>query len=172
MTSSGVKRLYKQFINSWPKTGSTPIWSLPSISRLGEVRDIKFGINVSNRKLLNSAKFQGSRFYRFWAIKGKPAGVDKITCHPPLPATQIRVNAMVWYDISLALKSPTGSKVSVCIFQFCFCLIVLSCISVIFYLIFSSSVEIIKVDRYSGKKTQICLNIFWLTCVWRRSFFD
>ena len=34
--------------------------------------DTKFGTNVSNRMLLNAAKFQGYSFYRFGVIKGKP----------------------------------------------------------------------------------------------------
>ena len=34
--------------------------------------DTKFGANVSNRMLLNVAKFQGYIFYRFLVIKGKP----------------------------------------------------------------------------------------------------
>ena len=42
--------------------------------------DTKFGMNVSNRMLLNAAKFQGYSFYRFWVIKGNLGG--KIT-HPP-----------------------------------------------------------------------------------------
>ena len=48
--------------------------------------DTKFGTNVSNRMLLNAAKFQGYSFYRFWVIKGKPTRGVK------LPPTQIRVN--------------------------------------------------------------------------------
>ena len=36
--------------------------------------DTKFGMNVSNRMLLNAAKYQGYSFYRFWVIKGKPTG--------------------------------------------------------------------------------------------------
>ena len=48
--------------------------------------DTKFGKNVSNRMLLNVAKFQGYSFYRFWVIKGKPAGGSKITpLSPPHP---------------------------------------------------------------------------------------
>ena len=33
--------------------------------RLGGLRDTKFGTNLSNKKLLNAAKFQGYSFYRF-----------------------------------------------------------------------------------------------------------
>ena len=47
---------------------------------------ITFGTNVSNRMLLNAAKFQGYSFYRSWAIKGKPTGGGKMA--PPI---QIRV---------------------------------------------------------------------------------
>ena len=35
----------------------------------------KFGTNVSNKMLLNAAKYQGYSFYCFWVIIGKPAGV-------------------------------------------------------------------------------------------------
>ena len=39
--------------------------------RLGQIKDNKFGKNVSNKKLLNTAKYQG---YCFWVNKGKPKG--------------------------------------------------------------------------------------------------
>ena len=57
-----------------PKIGNTPVWGLPNIWRLGRVTDNKFDTNVSNRMLLNAAKFQGYSFYRFWVIQGKPTG--------------------------------------------------------------------------------------------------
>ena len=55
--------------------------------------DTKFGTDVSNKILLNAAKFQGYNSYRFWVIKGKPTGGGggggaKNYLHP----TQIRVN--------------------------------------------------------------------------------
>ena len=44
----------------------------------------KFCANVSNRILLNAAKFQGCSFYRFWVIKRKRTGVKITTTpHPP-----------------------------------------------------------------------------------------
>ena len=46
----------------------------------------KFGTNVSNRMLLNAAKFQGYSFYCFWVITGKPTGGVKLP-----PSHQIRV---------------------------------------------------------------------------------
>ena len=61
---------YKGFTRN-PEIGITPVWVLPNIWRLGRVMDTKFGTNVSNRMLLNAAKFQGYSFYRFWVIKGK-----------------------------------------------------------------------------------------------------
>ena len=51
---------------------NTPVWVLPSILRLGQVRDSKFGSNVSNKMLRNAPKCQGYGFYHFWVIKGKP----------------------------------------------------------------------------------------------------
>ena len=47
---------------------------LPNIWRLGQVRGTKFGKDVSNKMLLNAAKYQGYSFYYFWFIKGKPTG--------------------------------------------------------------------------------------------------
>ena len=89
MTISLCKRLARN-----PEIGNTPIWRLPNIWRLGQIRTIKFGRNVSNKILLNTAKYQGYSFYHFWVIKGKPTGEVKggkiMPPHPP--ATQIRVN--------------------------------------------------------------------------------
>ena len=55
--------------------------------------DTKFGTKVSNRMLLNVAKFQGYNFYRFRVIKRKPTEGVKL---PPLPSfplpTQIKGN--------------------------------------------------------------------------------
>ena len=67
-----------------PEIGNTPVWAFLNIWRLGQVRDTKFGTNVSNKMLLNAAKCQGYKFYRIWVIKGKPTGGrGKIT--PPHP---------------------------------------------------------------------------------------
>ena len=46
-------------------------WVLPSILRLGQVKDTKIGPNVSNKMLLNAPKCQDYGLYRFWVIKGK-----------------------------------------------------------------------------------------------------
>ena len=52
-----------------PEIVKTPIWALPNIWRLGWVKNTKFDTNVSNKILLNAAKFQCDTFYRFWVIK-------------------------------------------------------------------------------------------------------
>ena len=50
--------------------------------------DTKFGTNVSDRMLLNAAKFQDYNSYNFWVIKGKQTGGGgKITAGP----TQISI---------------------------------------------------------------------------------
>ena len=78
---------YKRLTRN-PEIENNPVWVLPNIWRLGRVMDTKFGTNVSNRMLLNSAKFQSCSFYFFWVIKGKPTGGQ----NSPPPPTQIRVN--------------------------------------------------------------------------------
>ena len=67
-----------------PEIGNTSIWVLLNTWRLGWVRDIKLGRNVSNKMLLNTAKCQGNSFYCLWFIKGRPTEVW-------VPPTQIRV---------------------------------------------------------------------------------
>ena len=66
ITGSGVMTIF--FYNGLtksPEIGNTTVCVLPNIWRLGRVRDTKFNTNVSNKKLLNTAKCQGYRFYRF-----------------------------------------------------------------------------------------------------------
>ena len=67
--------------------GNNSVWVLLNIWRLENVRDTKFGTNVSNKMLLNARKYQGHSFYCFRVIKVKPTGWVKIN---PAP-TQIRV---------------------------------------------------------------------------------
>ena len=76
------------FIRDWPEIRKSEI-PTSEFCPLSEDWS-KFGANVSNRMLLNAAKFQGYSFYRFWVIKRKPTGGwGKITTSP---LTQIRVN--------------------------------------------------------------------------------
>ena len=46
-----------------PEIENTIVWVLPNIWRLGQVRNTKFGTNISNKMLLDAAKCQGYRFY-------------------------------------------------------------------------------------------------------------
>ena len=59
-------------LNTNMEIGSIPVWVLPTIWRLKQVRDTKFGMNVFNKMLLNPEKCQGYSIYRFWVIKAKP----------------------------------------------------------------------------------------------------
>ena len=83
ITGSGVMTIffYKGLTRN-PEIGKNPVCVLHNISRLGQVRDTKFDMSVSNIILLNAAKYQGNNFYCFWVIKGKPVG-GKITPSPP-----------------------------------------------------------------------------------------
>ena len=76
ITGSGVS-FYKGLTTN-PEIWNTHVWGLPNIFRLGQVRDAKFGKNVSNKMLLHAAQRQSYSFYHFWVIKGKPY-------FPPLP---------------------------------------------------------------------------------------
>ena len=75
ITASGIMTIffYKGLTRN-PEIGNNPAWVLPNIWGLTLFIDTKFDTNVSNRMLLNAAKFQGYSFYCFWVIKGKPTG--------------------------------------------------------------------------------------------------
>ena len=91
ITGSGIITIffYKGLTRN-PEIRNNPVWVLPYTWRLELVMDTKIGTILSNRILLNAAKFQGYSFYRFWVIKGKPTrGGGKTT----LPPTQIRVKS-------------------------------------------------------------------------------
>ena len=79
------------------ETRNIPVWVSPNIWRLGRIRDTKFSTDVSNEKLLNTAKCQCYRFYRSTVIKGKPTGVGGKITHLPTRATQIRVKTISKY---------------------------------------------------------------------------
>ena len=82
-----------------PEIGNTPVWILPNIQRLGQVRDTKFGMNISHKILLKAAKCPGYSFYSFWVMKRKPTGRGEGQNYPPPPPThpptQIRVNESI-----------------------------------------------------------------------------
>ena len=58
------------FIRDWPEIGNT-LSELSNIWRLGQVKDTKFGRNVSSKKLLHASKFQVYSQCRIWVINGK-----------------------------------------------------------------------------------------------------
>ena len=66
MAGSRVKVIfvYKGFTRSL-EIGNTPVWILANIWRLERVRDATYGANVSDKKLLNTAKPQSYSFYSF-----------------------------------------------------------------------------------------------------------
>ena len=69
MTGSVVITIfvYNGLTRNW-EIRNTPVWVLTNIWRLGQVRDTKLGTDVSNEKLLNTAKCQGYSFYCFLVI--------------------------------------------------------------------------------------------------------
>ena len=90
-TGSGVMTIsFYEASTRNSEIGNTPVWVLPNIWRLVQIRNIKFCMILSNKMLLNAAKPQGYGFYRFWVIKGNPTWGSKINPPSPTP-TQVRV---------------------------------------------------------------------------------
>ena len=73
ITGSGVMIIffYKGLTRN-PEIGNISIWVFPNIWKMGQVRDTKFGRDVSNEILVNTAKFQGYSFYCFWVYRPPP----------------------------------------------------------------------------------------------------
>ena len=96
MTGSGIMTIffYKGSTRN-PKIENTHVWVFPNIWRLGRVIDTKFGTNVSNKMLLNAAKFQVCSFYRFWVIKGKATGGVKLPARPAPPRLGLSLQLML-----------------------------------------------------------------------------
>ena len=86
ITGSGVMTIsfYKGLTRN-SEIGNTPVWVMLNIWILGQVKNTKYGTDVSNKMLLNDAKCQGYSFYHFWVIKRKPTrgGGSKISPLPP-----------------------------------------------------------------------------------------
>ena len=103
ITGSGIMTVffYKGLTRN-PEIRNTLVWVLPNIQRLGQVMGTKFGTNVSNRMLLNAAKFQD---YRSWVIKGNQLGVGGN--YPPPPHPQIRVNLFTFHFVGNSIDIVT-----------------------------------------------------------------
>ena len=68
ITGSGIMTIFfHKGLTRNPEIGNIPVWILANIWRLGQFMNTKFDTNVSNRMLLNAAKFQGYSFYRFFS---------------------------------------------------------------------------------------------------------
>ena len=72
--------------------------------RLGWVRDVKFGRNISNKKLLNAAKPQGCSFYSFWIIKSKLTGGKNSPPPPRLWLTDSYISCDEFILVNNVLK--------------------------------------------------------------------
>ena len=70
--------LFYKGLTKNPEIGNTPVWVFPDIGRLRQFRNTNFGKNVSNKMLLNAAKWQGYSIYYFWVIKGKPTRLGQL----------------------------------------------------------------------------------------------
>ena len=66
IAGSGIMTIffYKELTRN-PGIGNSPVRVFPNIWRLKRVLDTKSCTNVSNKMLLNAAKFQGYSFYLF-----------------------------------------------------------------------------------------------------------
>ena len=87
IAASGVTIIffYKELTRN-TEIRNIPVWVLINVWRRGRVMNTKFGTDVSNEMLLNAAKCQDYRFYRFWVINGKPiqgGGWLKVPPHHP-----------------------------------------------------------------------------------------
>ena len=60
------------------KSLNTPTWVFSNIWTLGGVSHIKFSVNVSNEKLVNTAKYQIWSSYPSWFIKGNPTEIIRL----------------------------------------------------------------------------------------------
>ena len=81
-------------LTSNPEIGNTPVWVLPNIWRLEQVRDTESSTNVSKEMLLNAAKCQAYSFYHFWVIKEKPTEGCKFPLFPP-PTTRLELSRLI-----------------------------------------------------------------------------
>ena len=68
ITGSGVMTVFfcKGLTSNW-EIQNTLVWVLHNTRRLGRVRNTKFGMNISDKMLLNASKWQGySQGYSFY----------------------------------------------------------------------------------------------------------
>ena len=82
-TCFGVKTIfvYKRLARNL-EIGNTLVLVSSNFWRLGQVRDTKWGSNISDIKLLSASKCQVYNFYRFGVMKGKSIGGKNTLSHP------------------------------------------------------------------------------------------
>ena len=69
---------------------------MPSIWRLGQVRNTKFGTSFSKKMSLNAAKCPRYSFYHFRVIKGKPIG-EGLNYLPPSLPPRLGLKKTLWH---------------------------------------------------------------------------
>ena len=92
------------------KIGIPPSEFCPISGDWGEL-DIKSGMNVCNKMLLNAAKGQGNSFYHFWDIKGNSKGGGRARVKLPLPRLglkQAKVQCFFFKYLWHSLNSRPG----------------------------------------------------------------
>ena len=84
-------------VRDWPEIRNseiTPVWVVwLNIWRLGQVRDTRFGPNVSYKMLLNVGKCQNHRLYYFWVNKPTDGGGGVKL--PPAPPPRLMLNCLI-----------------------------------------------------------------------------
>ena len=91
------------------KKKNTCVWVLSNFWRPGQVRDTKFGTNVSNKYLLNAAKYQVHSFYSFWVIMLRE-NQQELKIPPPrlglkwYPNNWPPISVGVWVEVRLVLR--------------------------------------------------------------------
>ena len=91
------------------KKKNTCVWVLSNFWRQGQVRDTKFGTNVSNKYLLNAAKYQVHSFYSFWVIMLRE-NQQELKIPPPrlglkwYPNNWPPISVGVWVKVKVSFK--------------------------------------------------------------------
>ena len=91
-------RLFRN-IQKYPEIGNTTVCVLPKVWRLGQVRNTKFGTNVSNKMLTNAKvrDFTVSELLRLLPPPTSPTTHTHTHTHTHTPThTQIRVDAILF----------------------------------------------------------------------------
>ena len=72
----------------YPQIGDTPVWILPNVWRLGQVRDTKFITDVSNKKVNKCCKMSRLQILLFLSYYEKTSKWSKISPPPTHPGKE------------------------------------------------------------------------------------